>query len=222
MHIEVDTFKNKIKNYDPATSDNVHQESAKLADREFERLLKTREYKHIVFMAGGPGAGKSEYCKTNLNEDKENKYIKYLIYDGTFAGNKPYIKFSSIAKKQWSKKIPVSIVLIIPKSYKVAFSVFQSRERKMNNLVFIEKHKKCIKNIIKILQKKNRKKDDYPRIQLEIFLSSSRSINSIKFYKKVKKIRLKYQEVSIPRSFADKIALLNTLLENAEKKVYIK
>jgi hypothetical protein len=52
MLIEVDEYKKQIKGYDPKKSELFHRESAKLADKDFLKCVKSKKYKQVVFMAG--------------------------------------------------------------------------------------------------------------------------------------------------------------------------
>ncbi len=57
MIIEVDEYKKKIPGYDPKNSELFHRESAKLADKDFLKEIKSGIYKKIFFMAGGTASG---------------------------------------------------------------------------------------------------------------------------------------------------------------------
>ncbi len=93
MLIEVDEYKKMIPNYDPEQSELFHSESAHLADKDFEKHLKTGKYEEVIFMAGGAASGKTEFCVSYLMSDN------VLVYDGTlknFDGFK--IKLSNIKR----------------------------------------------------------------------------------------------------------------------------
>lgn len=134
MIIEVDEYKKKVPNYDPEQSELFHRESAKLADKDFEKHLKTGRYSEVIFMAGGAASGKTEFCVSYLMSDN------VLVYDGTlknFDGFK--IKLSNI--KRCAKNKPDSkVILIIPDNWKQAFEIFLSRERKMKIETFFDTH----------------------------------------------------------------------------------
>ncbi|MDQ1281667.1 MAG: hypothetical protein QG630_18 [Patescibacteria group bacterium] len=132
MIIEVDEYKNKIKNYDPKRSEDFHVESAKLADIDFKKQLKTQKHKRIVFMAGGTASGKTEFAHTYLTKNN------ILVYDGTLK-NYDGFKTKLDKIKRYSKNKPtVKVILIIPKSIYLSLGAFLKRERKMKINTFFE------------------------------------------------------------------------------------
>lgn len=156
MIIEVDEYKKKIFNYDASKSENFHSESAKLADKDFIKCLKTKRYRRVIFMAGGTASGKTEYSTSRfIHKDQ-------LVYDGTlknFDGFK--IKLSHI--KKYNNESKIKVVLIIPNDWIKAFQVFLKRERKMRNVTFFETHIKSKLTVAKILKE--------TKIKVEIYTS---------------------------------------------------
>lgn len=124
MIIEVDGYKNKIVGYDPKKSEDFHQKSGKLADRDFVNCLKSRKYKRIIFMAGGTASGKTEFAHSYLVKKDQ------LVYSGTlkdFNGFK--IKLQKI-KRYDKNNSSVKVILIIPRDWIKAFEAFLKREKK--------------------------------------------------------------------------------------------
>lgn len=145
MIIEVDEYKKKVLGYDPEQSEDFHSASAKLADKDFEKHLKTGNYNEIVFMAGGTASGKTEFSTSYLTG------LDCLVYDGTlknFDGFK--VKLSKI--KRHAKNNPkVKVVLIIPDDWKQAFEIFLKRERKMDIFTFFDTHIRSKLAVAKVL-----------------------------------------------------------------------
>ncbi len=64
--ISADDIKKNLPGYDPKHSDVLHRESARLADKEFEKALKTRQEIKVILMSGGTASGKTEYVSSFL------------------------------------------------------------------------------------------------------------------------------------------------------------
>lgn len=190
MLIEVDEYKKMISNYDPEQSELFHRESARLADKDFEKQLKTGKYTEVIFMAGGAASGKTEFSTSFLINDDQ------LIYDGTlknFDGFK--IKLHHI--KKYSKNNPsVRVILITPIDWKKAFEIFLKRERKMKNSTFFETHIKSKIAITRVLQETN--------IFVDIYLSSFIPENQ----------KLDYEQVDINQE--NKSEIINWLILEAK------
>lgn len=145
MIIEVDAYKNKIDGYDPKRSEKFHSESAKLADKDFTKELKTKKYKRIIFMAGGTASGKTEFAYSYLDK-KEN-----LVYDGTFSNG---FKAKTDRIKRYCKNNPsVKIILILPVDWTRSFETFLKRERQMNTFTFFKTHTNSKMQVADILEK---------------------------------------------------------------------
>ncbi len=157
MIIEVDEYKKKIPNYNAEKSEDFHRESAKLADKDFIKHLKTKKYKRIIFMAGGTASGKTEYSTSYLiNKDQ-------LVYDGTLKNINGFnIKLKHINK--YSNESKVKVVLIIPINLSTSYNVFHARERKMRDEVFFETQIKSKETVAQILRE--------TKIKVEIYSSA--------------------------------------------------
>ena len=146
MIIEVDEYKKQIPGYDPEKSEAFHSQSAKLADKDFQKYLKTGKFREVIFMAGGTASGKTEFAFSYL--DKKHQ----LVYDGTlknFSGFK--IKVSNI--KRYAKNNPkIRVVLVIPEDPSKSFGAFLQRDRKMKNQTFFDTQIRSRVSIAKILK----------------------------------------------------------------------
>ncbi len=146
MIIEVDKYKEMIDGYDPARSDDVHIQSAKMADKDFENLLKTKKFTEIIFMSGGTASGKSEFAIQNYRESQD-----ILVLDATLKNIEGFkIKYKLI--KKYQKEASVKIVHITPENLMDALGAFFGRERKMNIENFWITHVSSKKSISKIIE----------------------------------------------------------------------
>ena len=159
MIIEVDEYKNKLENYDPKRSEEFHVESAKLADIDFIKQLKTQKYKRIIFMAGGTASGKTEFAYTYLLKNKHD-----LVYDGTLKNYEGFkVKLDKI--NRYSKNNPsIKIILIMPQDINLSFGAFLKRERIMNNSTFFKTQINSKITIAKIL--------DNTKFRVDVYVSS--------------------------------------------------
>lgn len=195
MIIEVDEYKKKISDYDANRSEDFHRESAKLADKDFIKHLKTKKYKRVIFMAGGTASGKTEYSTSRFtNKDQ-------LVYDGTLKNLNGFnIKINNI--KKYSKNSKIKVVLIIPDDWIKAFEVFLKRERKMKNITFFETQIKSKLTVAKILKE--------TKVRVEIYTS----------YYEEGKDRLGYKRVKITNR--KRIANLLEKIANSTYEIAIK
>lgn len=155
MIIEVDEYKNLVPGYDPNNSELFHRESAKLADHDFEKALKSKKYKRIIFMAGGTASGKTEFANSYLTHKDQ------LVYDGTFKNTKGFdVKLHKI-HKYIKGPCSVKVVLIIPEDWVKAFDAFSKRERKMDDKTFFETQIKSKLSVAKILRSSKTRVDVY-------------------------------------------------------------
>lgn len=189
MLIEVDEYKKMVPNYDPEQSELFHSESAHLADKDFEKHLKTGKYEEVIFMAGGDASGKTEFSTSFLVNDDQ------LIYDGTlknFDGFK--IKLNNI--KRYAKNKPASkVILIIPDNWKQAFEIFLSRERKMKIETFFDTHIRSKIAVARVLLE--------TEINVEIFTSTLDN----------KEIKLDYK----PLAITDRKEIIYLLIQLAKE-----
>ena len=121
----VQQYKKKIKGYDATQSEFFHSESAKLADKDFERALKTGLYTRVILMAGGTASGKTEYANSYLIHKDQ------LVYDGTLKNENGFkIKTKNI-QKYTHGNAKIKVVLILPIDIMKALDIFFSREKKI-------------------------------------------------------------------------------------------
>jgi hypothetical protein len=195
MIIEVDEYKKKIPSYDASKSEEFHSESAKLADKDFIKYLKTKKYKRIIFMAGGTASGKTEYSTSRfVNKDQ-------LVYDGTLKNLNGFnIKLKHV--KKYSTDSKVKVVLIVPNDWIKAFQVFLKRERKMKTETFFETQIKSKETVAKILKE--------TKVRVEIYTS----------YYEEGKDRLGYRRVKIHNR--KKIANSLEMIANSINEIAIK
>jgi hypothetical protein len=192
MHIEVDEYKKKVKDYDPRNSEEFHSESGKLADADFKKCLKSKQYKRVIFMAGGTASGKTEYAYSYL------KHKDQLIYDGTL---KNFTGFTTKLQKvkKYSKTSKVKVVFIIPGDWVKSFEVFSKRERKMKPNVFFETHIKSLFSISRILNE--------TKYRVEIYISSVEDGKDKLAYKRIvfKKIGTRSSVAKIMIKLSEKL-----------------
>lgn len=129
--ISIDEIKETLPNYNPVRAEEFHVISAKLADKQFEKILKETKYSKVILVCGGSASGKTEYIHTFL----ENESV--VIFDSTLSsivGAK--IKISKILKGKKS----VEIHFILPIDIKSAFAAFLGRERQFSSEIFFRTH----------------------------------------------------------------------------------
>ncbi|CAN5689723.1 hypothetical protein BH23PAT2_BH23PAT2_09420 [soil metagenome] len=172
--ISADDIKKNLPGYDPKHSDVLHRESARLADKEFEKALKTRQEIKVILMSGGTASGKTEYVSAYL----KNRNV--IIFDGTlpsFEGAK--IKCAKVAKS--GKSIEVHAVM--PISLQKAFIAFLNRDRKFPPEHFFRTHSACRKTLLEITR-------EMPAVTVRVFFSESIISKD--------QIDTKFTELSIP------------------------
>lgn len=160
MIIEVDKYKEFIFGYDLNHSDDVHIESAKLADQEFERFLKEKKFKEIIFMSGGTASGKTEFVAQNYREIAD-----ILVLDATMKNIESFqIKYKLIKKYQHENVI-VKIVHVAPFIWVNALAAFYGRERQMKLENFWITHVNSKMTLAKIIEK-------YEDVIVELYIST--------------------------------------------------
>ncbi|MDO8429712.1 MAG: hypothetical protein Q7S88_03720 [Candidatus Daviesbacteria bacterium] len=129
--ISADEIKKTLPGYSPEKSELFHTQSARIADRDFDKALKENPCKEVVLLCGGTASGKTEFLDTQLI-DKD-----CLIFDATLSTEKgAEIKIRNILR---AKKVPV-IFAVIPDNLGRAFIAFLSRERKFSDTHFYRTH----------------------------------------------------------------------------------
>ncbi len=192
MIIEVDEYKKQIPGYDPEKSELFHTESAKLADKDFEKHLKSGKYKEVIFMAGGTASGKTEFAFSYLIKEHQ------LVYDGTLKNLNGFnIKTRNI--KRYTKNNPkIKVVFVLPEYWISALGVFLSRERKMELKTFFMTHSFSAHSVSEILKNTNH--------IVDIYVSSFNA----------DKNKLRYAKLTIPRK--QKIKILENVSDSTKKQ----
>lgn len=141
--ISADDIKKTIPGYDPAHSHLVHEVSAKLADREYNKAVKISEYRQVILLSGGAASGKTEFMSEYLLEKP------YIIVDGTlpsFEGAKIKIK------KALKYGKCVKIVAVWPTDFTVAFAAFLQRDRKFPDEHFYRTHASSRRTLLELAE----------------------------------------------------------------------
>ena len=153
--ISADKIKESLPGYNPKRSDLLHRKSAKLADKDFKRAVKTRLENIVILMAGGTASGKTEYVSAYL-ESRE-----VIVVDGTlptFEGAKIKIRNTLKAVKE------AEVHLVLPHSWHDAFFAFLNRERQFPESNFYRTHSNSRKTVLQVAK-------EYPNIPVKIFVS---------------------------------------------------
>lgn len=171
MIIEVDEYKEKVSGYNANNSENFHIESAKLADKDFIKHLKSGKYKRVILMAGGTASGKTEFATSYLIHEDQ------LVYDGTLKNFDGFqIKYKNIMK--YTKgQAKIKVVLILPLSFDDAFKIFQNRKRKMKVETFFDTQIRSRQTVAKILLE--------TKTRVEIYSSTYIAEKDILIYKRI-------------------------------------
>lgn len=153
--ISADEIKKTLKGYNPTNSEQFHKQSAKMADKQFLKVIKESTYNTVILMSGGAASGKTEYLSEYLMNDG------VIIMDGTLLNlSGAEIKIKNSIKNG----MKVEIHAVIPKSLKTAFLVFLNRERKFSPLHFYNTHSLARKTLAEIANK-------YPEIPITLIES---------------------------------------------------
>ena len=177
MIIEVDEYKKKVEGYDVNRSEDFHEESGKLADKDFIDCLKSKKYKRIILMAGGTASGKTEFARLHLQHKDQ------LVYDGTLKKFNGFKVKTDRIKKYCKNKASVKVVLIIPYSWEKAFEAFLGRERKMHHETFFNTQIHSKRTVARILFD--------TKVRVEIFISLVKEGEGSLSFIKIKDSRIK-------------------------------
>lgn len=154
--ISADEIKKNLPNYSPEKAEFFHRESAKLADKNFEKALKESLFKDTILLCGGTASGKTEFLVTQLNRKR------CIILDATLSTEEgAEIKLKKIIK---AKKKPI-IYAVIPDDLKRAFIAFLNRDRKFSDTHFYQTHSGSRKTLLWIAL-------NYVKIKINIIESS--------------------------------------------------
>lgn len=127
--ISADEIKKKLPDYSPEKAESFHRESAKLADKNFEKALNENLFKEVILLCGGTASGKTEFLVTQLNRKR------CVILDATLSTKEgAEIKLKKILKA--NKK--AVIYAVIPDDLKRAFIAFLNRDRRFSDTHFIK------------------------------------------------------------------------------------
>lgn len=137
--ISADEIKKKLPDYSPEKAESFHRESAKLADKNFEKALKESFSKEVILLCGGTASGKTEFLVTQLNRKR------CVILDATLSTKEgAEIKLKKIIKA--NKKAVVYAV--IPDDLKRAFIAFLNRDRRFSDTHFYKTHSGSRKTLL--------------------------------------------------------------------------
>lgn len=154
--ISADEIKKDLKGYTPDKAEQFHSRSARMADQEFEKVVKTVSFREVILVCGGSASGKSEFLATQLaNRD-------YVIFDGTLSSTKrAEEKLKKIIR---ADKIPI-IYAVVPDNLKRAYGAFLRRDRKFSDSHFYRTHSSSRKTLLWIAS-------NYPKVEINIVESS--------------------------------------------------
>ena len=154
--VSADDIKKELTGYRPEKAGEFHSESAKLADKRFDELLKKVDLKTVILMSGGPASGKTEFVSEYLMEQD------CLIYDGILpTENGAKIKIDHI--KKTGKDIRICAVW--PEDLRQAYVAFLHRDRKFSDEHFFEKHASARKTLLRIAV-------DYEDVEIKLYKSA--------------------------------------------------
>jgi hypothetical protein len=176
--ISADELKKRLPGYTPSKSEAYHQESAKLADKQYAEAMKGHAEPLVILMAGGTASGKSEYVSVYLQNENA------IVVDGTlptFAGAKIKIRKAVKAQKR------VAVHCVLPESFLVAYVAFLNRDRKFSDEHFFRTHSATRVTVLAI-------PEQFPNISITIIISS------IHYEKGI--ANMSFREVSLPNHSA--------------------
>lgn len=163
--ISADEIKKQLPDYTPEKSEDFHSESAKLADKQFGRVLKESLLQEVILLNGGTASGKSEFLSTQLID------LECIILDATLSTEKgARNKLRQIFK---SGKTP-HIYAVVPDDLRRAFIAFLNRERKFGDKYFYKTHSGSRKTLLWIAL-------EYPDIEIKVVESSYTRDHQLQF-----------------------------------------
>jgi hypothetical protein len=141
--ISADEIKKTIPGYDPLQSHLVHQQSAKLADTQYQQSLQGPGFTEVILLSGGAASGKTEFMSEYLVSQD------CIILDGTL----PSFEGAKIkTKKALKKGKKVRIVAVWPADLRIAFGAFLQRDRKFPDEHFYRTHSQSRKALLEIAE----------------------------------------------------------------------
>lgn len=165
--ISADEIKKTLPNYDPEKSEQFHTESARMADRDFDKAIKSSPYKSVVLLSGGTASGKTEFLVTQLTRKR------CVVLDATLTTEKGAgIKIKKIKNLG---KCPI-IYSIIPDDLNRAFIAFLNRDRKFSDEHFYRTHSGARSTLLWIAQ-------EHSDVEINIIESSYTEDQTLQFAK---------------------------------------
>lgn len=154
--ISADEIKKTLSGYKPERSGDFHQESAKIADREYAQAVKTaKDTKTVILLSGGSASGKTEYLSGYL-QDTES-----IIVDGTLSTIEGFkIKY----RKAQKNKKDVEVHSVIPHSLRDAFTAFLGRKRQYDAKHFYSTHSRSRSTLLRVAK-------DFQQVSITIITS---------------------------------------------------
>jgi len=164
--ISADEIKKTIPGYDPKKSHLVHRQSAKIADTNYQQVLKDSTFKDVILLSGGTASGKTEFMSEYLLNEE------YIILDGTL----PSFEGAKIKTREAQKRDKqVRIVAVWPADLRVAFGAFLQRDRKFPDEHFYRTHSSSRKTLLEIAESEL-------NVTIEIYENQFEN-GKLKFYK---------------------------------------
>ena len=191
--ISIDDFKERIEGYSPEHAGEFHVRSAKMADQEFDKIVKDSTFGRVIFLAGGSASGKTEYLHTYLLGENA------IIFDSTFSTTEGAgIKIEKARK--YCKE--TELHFIIPDDIKRAFTAFLGRERKFDDKVFYTTHSHSRSTLLWII-------NNYPEVDIKL----------IESYYKINELRYKEIQLQNRKSMLEYIKSIQYDIDEIVKKV---
>lgn len=175
--ISADEIKKELPNYSPNKAEKFHRESARIADKLFEKFLKNYPFKNAVLLNGGTASGKTEFLATQLSK------MSCIIMDATLSTELgARNKLRQIFK---IGKTPI-VYSVIPDDLKRAFIAFLNRDRKFSDAHFYKTHSGSRRTLLWIAR-------NYPEVKINVIESSytnngKMQFSQIKFANKQKQL----------------------------------
>src|SRR3989344_613564 len=163
--ISADEIKETIANYTPDKAEQFHNQSAKLADKQFEVSIKSSSNSKVILMSEGTASGKTEFLVTQLI------HKKCVAMDATlYTELGAQIKIKKIIKE---KKSPV-IYAVIPDDIKRAFIAFLNRDRKFSDTHFYRTHSGSRRTLLWVAK-------NFPAVEIHVIESSYTKKKEVRF-----------------------------------------
>lgn len=149
--ISPDKIKKTLKGYKPQRAERFHVESARLADKEFEKALREVSARKVILMSGGSASGKTEF----LPDDLKRAFLAFLNRDRKFR-EMHFYRTHSCSRRT---------LLWIAENYpEIEIKIFKSSYLKQKDIYFYEY--KCInhRTLVEFLKKSQYTEDEIIKI----------------------------------------------------------